>query len=84
LSGTNKLNGAGDFSSGVANLTSLGLMFTGTSGSGSFTFSPATGAPVSSSAITVNPGSATKLIITGSGTQTAGVGQTITITAKDA
>ncbi|MHA8054289.1 hypothetical protein, partial [Aquirufa sp. OSTEICH-129A] len=42
LSGTNKLNGAGDFSSGVANLTSLGLMFTGTSGSGSFTFSPAT------------------------------------------
>ncbi|MFL0163065.1 Ig-like domain-containing protein, partial [Aquirufa salirivi] len=84
LSGTNKLNNAGDFTSGVANLTNLGLIYTGASGSGTFTFSPVTGAPVTSGAITVNSGAATKLIITGTGTQTAGASQTITITAKDA
>ncbi|WP_459471052.1 invasin domain 3-containing protein [Aquirufa beregesia] len=84
LSGTDKLSSAGDFSSGVANLSSLGLKFTGTSGSGTFTFSPATGAPVTSGSITLNSGAATKLIITGSGSQVAGASQTITITAKDA
>ncbi|AWL09160.1 Non-specific serine/threonine protein kinase [Aquirufa nivalisilvae] len=84
LSGTNKLNSASDFVSGVANLTSLGLKYTGESGSGTFTFTPATGAPVSSSSLTINSGTATKLIITGTGTQTAGTSQTITITAKDA
>ncbi|WP_269025897.1 hypothetical protein, partial [Aquirufa nivalisilvae] len=72
LSGTNKLNSASDFVSGVANLTSLGLKYTGESGSGTFTFTPATGAPVSSSSLTINSGTATKLIITGTGTQTAG------------
>ncbi|WP_415711124.1 hypothetical protein, partial [Aquirufa beregesia] len=36
----NVLNQAGDFTSGVANLTSLGLKFTGTSGAGTFTFTP--------------------------------------------
>ncbi|WP_205753197.1 hypothetical protein, partial [Aquirufa beregesia] len=72
LSGTDKLSSAGDFSSGVANLSSLGLKFTGTSGSGTFTFSPATGAPVTSGSITLNSGAATKLIITGSGSQVAG------------
>ncbi|WP_205753045.1 Ig-like domain-containing protein [Aquirufa beregesia] len=84
LSGTDKLSSASDFSSGVANLSSLGLKFTGTSGSGTFTFSPATGAPVTSGSITLNSGAATKLIITGSGSQVAGASQTITITAKDA
>ncbi|WP_205753193.1 hypothetical protein, partial [Aquirufa beregesia] len=70
--------------SGVANLTSLGLTFTGTSGTGTFTFTPATGTAVTSSSITVNPGAATKFIVTGTGTQTAGGSQTITVTAKDA
>ncbi|WP_164969668.1 beta strand repeat-containing protein, partial [Aquirufa rosea] len=84
LSGTNKLTGAGDFTSGVANLTSLGLKFTGTSGSGTFTFTPTTGTAAVSSAITINPGAASKLVVTGTGTQTAGGSQTITITAKDA
>ncbi|MFL0163418.1 hypothetical protein, partial [Aquirufa salirivi] len=84
LSGTNKLNNAGDFSSGVANLTSLGLTFTGTIGSGTFTFTPATGTAITSSSVTVNPGAATKLVVTGSATQTAGTSNSITITAKDA
>ncbi|MFL0163437.1 hypothetical protein, partial [Aquirufa salirivi] len=38
LSGTTILNNAADFSSGVANLTSLGLKFTGNAGAGTFTF----------------------------------------------
>ncbi|MHA8062350.1 hypothetical protein PQG22_13870, partial [Aquirufa beregesia] len=84
LSGTNVLNNGSDFTSGVANLTSLGLKFTGTSGSGTFTFSPATGTAATSSSVTVTPGAATKLVVTGSSTQTAGGSQTITLSAKDA
>ncbi|MHA8102752.1 hypothetical protein PQG46_13025, partial [Aquirufa nivalisilvae] len=80
----NVLNQAGDFSSGVANLTSLGLKFTGTSGAGTFTFTPASGTAATSSSITVSPGAATKFIVTGTGTQTAGGSQTVTLTAKDA
>ncbi|MHA8088658.1 hypothetical protein, partial [Aquirufa sp. Wall-65K1] len=80
----NKLTSAGDFVNGVANLTSLGLKYTGTVGSGTFTFTPATGTAATSGSITINPGSANKFVITGSGTQTAGTSQTITITAKDA
>ncbi|WP_164969670.1 hypothetical protein, partial [Aquirufa rosea] len=84
LSGTNKLTGAGDFTSGVANLTSLGLKFTGTSGSGTFTFTPATGTAVTSSSVTINPGTATRLVVTGNSSQSAGSSQLITVTAKDA
>ncbi|WP_164969669.1 beta strand repeat-containing protein, partial [Aquirufa rosea] len=84
LSGTNKLTSASDFVNGVADLSILGLKYTGTSGTGTFTFSPSTGAPVTSSSLTINSGAATKLVISGSGTQTAGSSQTITITAKDA
>ncbi|MHA8054287.1 hypothetical protein, partial [Aquirufa sp. OSTEICH-129A] len=83
LSGTNKLNNAGDFVSGVANL-SAALTYTGASGTGTFTFTPATGTGVTSSTITINSGAATKLVITGSATQTAGASQNITLTAKDA
>ncbi|MHA8054294.1 hypothetical protein, partial [Aquirufa sp. OSTEICH-129A] len=53
-------------------------------GVGTFTFTPATGSAVTSGNVTIGAGSATKFIITGSGTQTAGGSQTITITAKDA
>ncbi|MHA8105421.1 hypothetical protein, partial [Aquirufa nivalisilvae] len=73
-----------DFVSGVANLTSLGLKFTGTSGAGTFTFTPASGTAITSSSITVNPGAATRLVVTGSASQTAGASNSITITAKDA
>ncbi|MHA8099610.1 beta strand repeat-containing protein, partial [Aquirufa aurantiipilula] len=78
------LNQAGDFTSGVANLTSLGMKFTGTSGAGTFTFTPTSGTAAVSSSITVNPGAATKLAIDGSTTFTAGVGQTVAIIAQDA
>ncbi|MHA8058531.1 beta strand repeat-containing protein, partial [Aquirufa nivalisilvae] len=80
----NVLNQAGDFVSGVANLTSLGLKFTGTSGAGTFTFTPVSGTAATSSSVTVNPGAATKLVVTGTGTQTAGGSQTVTVTAQDA
>ncbi|WP_161566872.1 beta strand repeat-containing protein, partial [Aquirufa nivalisilvae] len=82
LSGTNKLNNAGDFVSGVANISSL--TFTGTSGTGTFTFTPASGTAVTSGSVSIGAGSATKFIVTGTGTQTAGGSQNITITAKDA
>ncbi|MFL0163398.1 beta strand repeat-containing protein, partial [Aquirufa salirivi] len=82
--GTNVLNQVGDFTSGVANLTTDGIIYTGTSGSGTFTFTPATGTAITSSSVTVNPGAATKLVVTGSATQTAGTSNSITITAKDA
>ncbi|WP_415711125.1 hypothetical protein, partial [Aquirufa beregesia] len=71
LSGTNKLNNVADFTSGVANLTGLGLTFAGNAGAGTFTFTPATGTAVTSSSITVSAGEATKLVVTGTGTQTA-------------
>ncbi|MHA8052659.1 invasin domain 3-containing protein [Aquirufa sp. OSTEICH-129A] len=83
LSGTNKLNAVGDFINGIANLTNLGLKFTGTAGTGTLTFTPATGTAVTSTNINFTSGSATKLIITGASNQAAGVAQTITITAKD-
>ncbi|WP_166233197.1 hypothetical protein, partial [Aquirufa beregesia] len=64
LSGTNKLSSAGDFSSGVASLTSLGLKYTGAVGSGTFTFTPVSGTAVTSGSIDINSGSANKFIIT--------------------
>ncbi|MBZ1327750.1 hypothetical protein, partial [Aquirufa aurantiipilula] len=80
----NVINQLVNFSSGVANLTSLGLKFTGTSGTGIFTFTPASGTAATSGSVTINPGAATKLVVTGTGTQTAGGAQTVTVTAKDA
>src|SRR5205814_9097042 len=52
LSGGNKLTGAGDFTAGVANLTTLGLTYTGPSGTGTFT-ATATGASGTSGSVTV-------------------------------
>ncbi|MHA8062364.1 hypothetical protein PQG22_13940, partial [Aquirufa beregesia] len=49
-----------------------------------FTFSPATGTAATSGNVTIGAGVASKFIITGTGTQTAGGTQNITITAKDA
>jgi hypothetical protein len=58
LSGGNKLTGAGDFSSGVANITTLGMKYTGTTGSGTFTATSATGSKIGTSgSVTINVGS---------------------------
>src|SRR5207244_4066869 len=78
----NVLNQAGDFTSGVANLTGT-LTFTGTAGTGTFTATSASAKTGTSNSVTINAAAATQLVITGTGTQTAGAGQTITITAKD-
>jgi hypothetical protein len=43
LSGGNQLTSVADFTSGVANLTALGMKYTGTSNTGTFTASAATG-----------------------------------------
>ncbi|MHA8070275.1 hypothetical protein ACS6L2_13415, partial [Aquirufa ecclesiirivi] len=82
--GTNVLNQAGDFTSGVANLTTDGFIYTGSSGAGTFTFTPASGTAVTSSSVTINAGAATKLSIDGSTDFVAGVGQTVAIIAQDA
>ncbi|MHA8102761.1 hypothetical protein PQG46_13070, partial [Aquirufa nivalisilvae] len=52
LSGTNKLSNAGDFVSGVANLTTK-LIFTGTVGTGTFTFTPQSGTGVTSGSVQI-------------------------------
>jgi hypothetical protein len=55
LSGGNTLTGAGDFSSGVANLTALGIKYTGNTDSGTFTATAATGGYTGSSgSVTIN------------------------------
>ncbi|MDF5691824.1 hypothetical protein, partial [Aquirufa aurantiipilula] len=83
LSGANKLSSAGDFTAGVANLTSQ-LIFTGTVGTGTFTFTPQSGTAVTSGSVQVSSGAATHLMITGNASQNAGEAQTITIRAVDA
>ncbi|MCX6269861.1 MAG: carboxypeptidase regulatory-like domain-containing protein [Bacteroidetes bacterium] len=83
LSGVNKLSGAGDFVSGVADLTSLGMKYSGNIGTGTFTATSGTGKTGGSGSVTINAGPAVKFIITGTGTQTAGNTQDIMITAKD-
>ncbi len=82
-SSNNILNKANDFVAGVANLTSIGMKYTGNIGSGTFTATSA-GKAGTSLSVTITPGGAGKLVITGSGTQTAGTPQSLTITAKDA
>ena len=61
------------------------MIYTGATGSGTFTASSTT--PVAngtSNSITISAGTATRLVITGQATQTAGASQNLTITAKDA
>lgn len=63
-SGSNNiLNQAGDFSSGVANLTSLGMKFTGASGSHTFTGTSADSKTGTSGTVAVSSGTITKLAI---------------------
>ncbi|MGM0587392.1 MAG: invasin domain 3-containing protein [Bacteroidota bacterium] len=59
----NVLDQAGDFSNGVADLTDLGLTFTGTAGSGTITATAGSGGSGTSGSITVNVGSTSQLAI---------------------
>src|SRR5205807_1708120 len=61
LTGVNKLSANADFVNGVASLSTLGLTYTGVSGSGSFTATSSTGKTGTSGAITINAGAATHL-----------------------
>ncbi len=80
----NTLNRASDFIQGVATLNALGMRYTGTIGTGTFTAISSGGKSGTSGNVTISAGSATRLVITGSSTQTAGASQNLTITAKDA
>ncbi|MGE3984606.1 MAG: beta strand repeat-containing protein [Dehalococcoidia bacterium] len=81
--GTNVLDQGGDFEDGVADLGALGMVYTGSLGTGTFT---ATAGAITgtSGSVTIDAGAATKFVITGSTSQTAGQPNLITITAKDA
>jgi autotransporter-associated beta strand protein len=81
LSGGNKLTSSADFVIGVANLTSLGLKYTGATGTGTFTAtSSVSGKTGTSGSEAINAGS---LIISAISTQNDGVAFSVTITAKD-
>jgi adhesin/invasin len=85
LSGVNELTANADFLNGVANLTTLGLTYTGVTGSGTFTATSASGKTGTSGSITVNLGSATHLGLTGTpASVTAGNTGSVTVTALDA
>jgi hypothetical protein len=77
----NVLNQSGDFVSGVANLTGK-LEFIGQADTGRFTATSG-GKTGISGTVRINPGTASRLVITGSGTQAAGTTQNLTITAAD-
>ena len=82
--GGSVLNQAGDFTSGIANLTTR-IKYTGTAGTGTFNATSASGKSVPSPpSVTINPGPASHFLITGTPTQTAGASQSLTITALDA
>ncbi len=76
------MNRATDFAGGIANLTALGMKYTGPFGNGTFT-ATASGKAGTSSTVAIVAGTASRLVITGSATQTAGAGQNLTITARD-
>ena len=84
LHASNVLNNAADFVNGVADLGSLGMIYTGNAATGTFTATAQTAQTGTSNAIAINPGAATKLVLAGAPTQTAGTAQTLTITAQDA
>ena len=81
------LNTAGDFSSGVANLTTLGMTYTGNATTGTFKATSATGAKTGTSgSVTINPGALASFTFVATSPQTDGVAftGTNTLTAKDA
>ncbi|HEY0771475.1 MAG TPA: chitobiase/beta-hexosaminidase C-terminal domain-containing protein, partial [Sphingobacteriaceae bacterium] len=56
LSGTNILNNHSDFNAGVANLTTLGLTFSGLPATGTFTFTPSNGIAATSGDVSIHAG----------------------------
>ena len=83
LHGANVLNSAADFSAGIADLTALGLTYTGNAATGAFTATSQSSKSGVSGAVSIAVGSATRFVVTGSATQTAGQSQALTITAVD-
>src|SRR5439155_26828131 len=91
LHGANVLNQAADFTNGVANLTTLGLAYTGNATSGGF-HAASTNAPVKSgdsASITIDPGALDHFVVTNTSgsnvaTQTAGTSFNVKIVAQDA
>ena len=85
LHGANVLNAAGDFSSGVANLTALGMSYTGSAGAGTFTATSATGAAGTSGNVTISVGALAKFAFALATSQVSGAGFTgiNTLTAQD-
>jgi hypothetical protein len=92
LHGANVLNQAGDFTNGVANLTALGLTYTGNAGTGTFTAtstSGTTGKTGTSANVTITAGALDHFLIQAAAggnvaTQTAGSAFNVKITAQDA
>jgi|GEM_PF-2455499 len=79
----NILNRAADFSSGVANLTGS-IKYTGAVGSGTFTATAATGkSGTTAGNVTINVGTTSRFVVSGSSNQQAGSSQNLTITAMD-
>lgn len=62
IHGGNVLNQSGDFTSGMANLTSLGITYTGNATSGTFTAT--SGGKTGTASVTISVGSATQLAFT--------------------
>ena len=80
----NVLNQAGDFSSGVANLTTLGMTYTGNATTGTFTATSG-GKTGTSGSVAIGVGAQSKLALSAaSTTPTAGVADNLTVTAQDA
>src|SRR5207244_10343330 len=78
-------NQATNFSSGVANLTTWGMKFTGTGTAGTFTATSGTGKLGTSGSVTITGGTLHHFAFaTISSPQTAGTAFNITITAQDA
>ncbi len=83
--GNNILNQAGNFSSGVANLTTLGMKYTGNATTGTFTATSGSGKTGTSGSVTINGGTLDHFsFATISNPQTAGTAFSITVTAQDA
>ena len=86
LDSANVLNAPGDFSGGVANLTALGMIYTGNAAVGTFTATSATGAKTgTSSNVTINVGALAKFAFALTSPQTSGSAftGTNTLTAQD-
>ena len=82
---TNVLNVAADFVNGVANLTTLGMTYTGNAGSGTFTATSANGKTGTSGSVTIAVGALSKFAFVLANPQTDGVAfaGTNSLTAQD-